>query len=89
VLAAVAADDLPGALRATAAIGSSVVRVAALAELAKAADDPALAAGLLEQATALARSLPDRADRATARLSILRAQPAAPVQSAPKALAGS
>ncbi|RFU40436.1 hypothetical protein DZF91_17120 [Actinomadura logoneensis] len=94
VMAAIAADDLHGALRTAEAIGSPVVRVGALAEIAKAADDPALAARLLDQATALARSLPSRADRATALLSVLRAHPAPPDQApprphSPKALTGS
>ncbi|WP_026416595.1 hypothetical protein [Actinomadura oligospora] len=93
VVAAVAAGDLPGARRTTASIGNPVVRVGALAEIAKAAvDDPPLAARLLKQATALARSLPNAADRASALLSVLRAHPAPPlpdVARPPKALTGS
>ncbi|MEV5569837.1 hypothetical protein AB0L06_07300 [Spirillospora sp. NPDC052269] len=93
VVAAVAAGDLPGALRTTASIGNPVARVGALAEIAKAAaGDPPLAARLLKQATALARSLPNSADRATALLSIIGAHPAPPlpdISLPPKALAGS
>ncbi|MFC5184169.1 hypothetical protein [Actinomadura harenae] len=91
-LAAVAAGDLPAALRTTAPIGNPVVRVGALAEIAKAAaaDDPLLAARLLRQAAALARSLPDGADRATALMSVIRARSATALPAASeKALAGS
>lgn len=96
VLAAVAAGDLPEALRTTAPIGSPVVRVGALAEIAKAAaDDPPLVTGLLRQAAVLARSLSNRADRASAMLSVLHAQAAtgrleaAPTALPPKVMAGS
>ncbi|MCP2341777.1 hypothetical protein [Actinomadura rupiterrae] len=77
VIAIVTSGDTGRALRAAESIGDAVVRVGALAEIAKApAAGPPLVARLLAQAAELAGSLPGRADREAALQSVIRAHAA-------------